>query len=179
MKRIHVLFPFLFILLICLISARFLFFVSYIHIQKAEFRKQLIVKETRDIVQFEFSEDALFLNKNGVEWKEKNKELVVKGVYHEVVSITKKNGRVIVSAIEDKTENKLFQKYFALNKHIQHGASELIKHLLSFTYLHTPFSYEFKASFQEIKPETKKTLSISSKYVLKSIKPPEIQSVFI
>ena len=90
MKRINRFFPFLLILLTCLISSRFLFFVSYIHLQKSEFRKQLIYGNTREIVQFNLAESDLYLDKNGFEWKEKNKELVVNGVYHEVISITKK-----------------------------------------------------------------------------------------
>ena len=75
MKIIKSLSPFILLLIIGAISFRFLFFISYIKGQKSDFRKQILSENTKDLKLVKFSNDDVFKNKNGFEWKEHNKEL--------------------------------------------------------------------------------------------------------
>ena len=161
------------LVLILLLSFRFLFFISFIHLEKSNFREQLVKGNSGEIHKLFFSEADLFKNKNGFEWKENNKELVVNGIYHEVIGLVKKNGHYIVLVLNDQIENTLFQKYFALNKPIQENDLSIIKHFLNLTYLNSHFSFELKNPGFEIKQKIKETTFNCNCYSLKITQPPE------
>jgi hypothetical protein len=174
MKIIKSLSPFILLLIIGAITFRFLFFISYIKGQKSDFRKQILSENTKDLKQVKFSNDDVFKNKNGFEWKEHNKELVINGIYHEVISVKKYNDHTIVSIIEDKAENTLFKKFFCMNKGIHKDFSDLIKLLLNLSYLQNIPQIVF-----DQKHETKQFCSAiiqfsHFQYHLKLIKPPQV-----
>lgn len=95
-----------------LISARFIVFKSVVKLKKHEFRQLILNQENKAIKQIRISKYDIYKNVNGIEWKENNKEVVIKNTYHEVVSITNEGDDFIINVIEDKEENNLFKNYF-------------------------------------------------------------------
>ena len=106
-----------------------------LHSQKTIFRQQIAKDHTHKIITLELSEADLFANKNGLEWKEKNKELIVNGKYHEVIAIKKQGKHVFVSIIEDKLENSLFERFFAAKQIDNSFFNDLVNLLFNLTYL--------------------------------------------
>ncbi|WP_317897012.1 hypothetical protein [Aurantibacillus circumpalustris] len=178
MKKNHYFLPFFLIVLTCFISFRFLFFVSYVHIKKVEFRQQLLENKSAEVIKFSFEKNDLFQNKNGFQWEKNNKELVVNGVYHEVVKIIKTATGAIVYAIEDKAENSLFQTYFSLNEDIQKDGTTLLKQILNLNYLAPNTLAQNNVEYKKITYIEAKILFSPLVYVLKTIKPPEILSLY-
>jgi len=177
MKKTGALFPIVFLLLMIFVSFRFLFFVSYIQLQKSNFRQQIVSTNYKELVKLNFKEKDLFIDKNGFEWKEKNKELLIHGSYYEVIKIEKLKDHVEVSVIADKAENILFETYFKMNKNLQNTNTNLIHLLLNLTYLNTSFQIDLKHYFQKILEQFFFVHFTEQNYVLKSIKPP--QSFFL
>jgi L-rhamnose mutarotase len=108
--------PFVLLLLLVLITSRFLFFSGYLKIQKSIFRKEITSLSMKEVFVIKMTNNKLYKNIEGYEWKEKNKELVINGIYHEVISLKKNNGYSYISVIEDKAENQLFKRFFSTNK---------------------------------------------------------------
>jgi hypothetical protein len=177
MKKIKGLFPFFFILILCLVSFRFLFFISYLQIQKSDFRKQLISDRSSEIIQLELHESDLYLDKNDLEWKEKNKELVIHGIYHEVLQIKKVGSKAYITVICDKLENTLFQKYFCLNKSAKPGLEDLVKLFLSLNFTGLPFDFEIKNHFTEYKYAVPNMQILKNPDLLKTLQPPEAATI--
>lgn len=173
MKIIKSLSPFILLLIIGAISFRFLFFISYIKGQKSDFRKQILSENTKDLKQVKFSNDDVFKNKNGFEWKEKNKELVINGVYHEVISLKKYVDHTVVSIIEDKAENSLFKKFFSMNKGIHKDFADLIKLLLNLTCIQSipEIVFDQNSANDQLIPGV--FHFTDSQFYLKKIKPPQ------
>lgn len=172
MKLAKKLSPFVILLIIGVITFRFLFFISYIKVQKHNFRDQLIKESKNEVFEVKLAESELFIDKPGFDWKENNKELVIDGVYHEVIAVKKNNGKAIVFLIEDKAENTLFKKFFSANKGIHKDFADLIKLLLNLTYL------DNNNALALIKVEISDRLNVTDllfedfKFYLKQIKPP-------
>lgn len=173
MKKTKSLLPFFLIALICITSFRFFFFVSYIRLQKTDFRRQLLLSGSKELLRFEFSENELFHDAKGFEWKKQNKELVVQGVYHEVIKVLLIGKKAMVFAIPDKKENTLFQSYFGLQKNIQDNGPDLVKSLLNLTYLEPCFDFSVRRQITQFKPLLSKIIFHSDHFRSKSIKPPE------
>jgi hypothetical protein len=174
MKIIKSFFPFFLLLIIGVITFRFLFFISYIQEQKFDFRQQLISETNLKVIEVEFSNEDLYKNKNGFEWKEENKELVIDGVYYEVVSVKINKDHAVVSVINDKAENTLFKKFFCANKGIHKDFSDLIKLLLNLTYFGDNTPIQIKSFSKEIVNTYRFYYQFSdSEFLLKQIKPPQ------
>lgn len=174
MKIIKSVSPFILLLIIGAITFRFLFFISYIKVQKADFRKQLLIESNNKLIEVKISNDDLFNNKTGFEWKHNNKELVINGVYHEVISIKKIKTYSIVSVIEDKAENSLFKKFFCLHKGIHKDFADLIKLLLNLTYLPNSESHQIAILSQyDIQIQEFVDQFLNHDFFLKKIKPPQ------
>ena len=135
MKKLIPFISVLFIVLLFLMSSRFVFFISYVKSQKIEFRRQLIRQNSNKTTDVEFSQDQIYRNREGFEWKEKNKELVIAGVYHEVISVKKTDTGYLVTVIEDKQENELFKSYFHLNKQAKKSLQDISFFFLSLNYI--------------------------------------------
>jgi hypothetical protein len=152
---------------------RFLVFTSYIHSQKTIFRQQMAKDHTHKIMTLELSEEDLFANKNGLEWKEKNKELIVNGKYHEVITIKKQGKHVFVSIIEDKLENSLFERFFAAKQGNNSFFNDLVNLLFNLTYLKNDALIAIN-----VFNKSHKNYSVSSEFLIQDfhselIKPPK------
>lgn len=165
--------PFVLLLLLVLITSRFLFFSGYLKIQKSIFRKEITSPSMKEVFIIKMSNNKLYKNIEGYEWKEKNKELVINGIYHEVISVKQVNGISFISVIEDKAENQLFKRFFCTNKQLQDIFSDLIKLLLNITFieLNEPLKIQIKQYFNLITKEH--DCSYSFQLILKQIKPPQ------
>jgi hypothetical protein len=124
-----------FILILLILNVRFLLFTSYVKSQKQEFRKQAIAQNLSDLIQIETESKELYKNKRGFEWEKNNKELVINGVYHEVLNVVIRNGKALITIIPDKAENALFERYFHEHKHTQQDHT--IALLFQLTFLET------------------------------------------
>ena len=139
----------LLILITLVITARFLFFISYISSQKTIFRSELIKHSIAEAKTVELKKTDLFKNKNGYVWKEHNKELAINGVYHEVVCVKLSGDKAFVTILEDKEENRLFLSFFAHNKNKNNFLTDFIKILSNLTFLNHP---EFNLKAHNSKP---------------------------
>jgi hypothetical protein len=173
MKIIKSISPFILLLIIGVITFRFLFFISYIKGQKNDLRQQLLSENNTALVEVEFLNSDVFENKNGFEWKEHNKELVINGIYHEIISIKKYKDYTIVSIIEDKAENSLFKKFFCMNKGIHKDFSDLIKLLLNFTCIQNVPQIDFVQKQEIVQFNSGVFQFTDSQFYLKKIKPPQ------
>jgi hypothetical protein len=116
MKRTAQFTAFLFVFIIVMISLRYSLFISYVNSQKAEFRNSILKEKHHDLKSLHMPAVELFRDGKSLEWKENNKELVVNGVYYEVLQVKDSAGIGIVILVEDKNENQLFAKYFNLQE---------------------------------------------------------------
>lgn len=133
MKAAKQILPFFLLAIVILITARFALFSGYLHSQKKELRKTSLVQQNLKVKRITFSKENLFKDKGDYEWKEQNKELVISGSYHEVLSVQKVGKNFIVSVIEDKTENEILKGFFEKNTYAQKTAISLL-HLLQIQY---------------------------------------------
>lgn len=172
MKKKRRLISLFLILIFLLITGRFLFFISYIKSQKPVFRSQLIQQNLSSVKPIKIDAKDLYSNSGSMQWKEGNKELVIHGVYHEVISIKKLANSVLVFVIEDKEENQLFEKYFSLNKNRSTFVVELLKLLSYLTYIQNP-SFRLNSPVFSDKNETNTLQFILNQFKMKLIKPPK------
>lgn len=94
------------------VALRFAVLHSVVKIQKKQFRHTALMQQKSEWITLTFNSEELYKDTKGVEWKENNKEIVINGKYHEVVSIEKKNGKYCVNIIDDRKENELFRDFF-------------------------------------------------------------------
>lgn len=134
------------------VGTRFLLFKTVVKSKKQEFRQIVLKQQRNEVKQITVSRNDLYKDVNGVEWKEHNKEIVIKNVYHEVLSVERTTQGYLINIIEDKAENDLFAKFlntdfsksgltdqillvFTLNfvlpqqQHVQQLKNEEVKHL--------------------------------------------------
>jgi hypothetical protein len=172
MKNGKYLFSYFFILLICLLSFRFVFFISYIELNKSDFKEQLKLSQ-KQLTELEFSARDLYIDKAGIEWKENNNEVVINGVFYEIIQIKKTDQKIIVSVIADKKENELFQNYFAFNKNAQSGSLNIIKLLLTLNYVSPSFEILLSNPPATANRAPAGIPFTENDYHNKSVKPPE------
>jgi hypothetical protein len=122
------------------ITARFALFRTAVKYQKKEFRQTVLLQNRHEMEKITMKAGDLYRDVQGIEWKESNKELVIKGKYHEVVAIEKNGKEFVVYIIADTRENELFRSFFD-NDNNNHFA-ESITLLLSLTFI-TPAPVEF------------------------------------
>lgn len=163
--------PYILLLIFCVLTFHFLLFSSYISSQKSTFREQTL-NGKHNIVEIKFSYDDIFKNKNGFEWKENNKEVIINGLYHEVVSVENFKDHIIVCVMEDSEENERFEKFFCSNNGFYKNCGELIKLLLGFTYLENIEDFTFVTQIFKKEVKLENFQFIDFKYFLEQIKPP-------
>jgi len=114
---------------------KYVFFTSYVHSQKSEFRQNLLIQKNEATYSMVFLEEELYRNTKGVEWKEDNKEIVVNGVYHEVLSVVRQNNTYVVTLIPDKAENKLFKSFFNTKQQDESNTLNFLSSFIALTFL--------------------------------------------
>ncbi|MDI1354739.1 MAG: hypothetical protein PSX36_07465 [bacterium] len=109
------------LVLLFVIVFQFVFFISYITVQKNEFSKKVLAERTELGLEVRMGRSEVFANTPGLEWKEEGNELVIQGVFYEVISIHYSGQVAIVRVIADTAENNLFATYFELHKKTDKG----------------------------------------------------------
>ncbi|MGE0567996.1 MAG: hypothetical protein AB7O73_08600 [Bacteroidia bacterium] len=171
LDRAKYLFVGFFILLLAFSIGKYSLFTSYLHFKKIEFR-QLTISNNTSKKTLTIPLENLFVNESGFEWENNNKELVIDGIYHEVLSITKFDNKAHITIIEDKAENELFHRFFASSQTAKSSLYHFAGWIL-FGYLEShPLQFsEFIPA--EINIHLKKlTCSLSTGFTQNFIKPP-------
>lgn len=135
------------------------------------FRTELIQQNLSSLKRIKINNKDLYSNSSSMQWKEHNKELVIHGVYHEVISVKKLAKYALVFIIEDKEENQMFEKYFSLNKNRSSFVLELIKLLSYLTYIQDP-PFRLSAPLLPHKNEINTLQFILNQFKMTLIKPP-------
>jgi len=94
------------------ISGHHLVFISGVQSQKSLFRKNLLENNSSKIKTLSIATDQLFKDTKSIEWIENNKEIILKGRYHEVLGMRRTAKETLIFLIEDDAENKLFDEYY-------------------------------------------------------------------
>jgi len=100
-------------------NVRFVVFNSYVRSQKQEFRKKTIEQNIKDLIQLHIKTKDLYKSKVGFEWEKNNKELVINGLYHEVLGVRISADIATIIVVPDAAENELFASYFCEQKNTQ------------------------------------------------------------
>jgi hypothetical protein len=100
-------------------NVRFMLFNTYVRSQKQEFRKKTIEQYSKDLIQLQVKSEDLYKSKAGFEWEKNNKELVINGLYHEVLCVRMSGNTATIMILPDTAENKLFAGYFCEQKNTQ------------------------------------------------------------
>ncbi len=105
----------LLLMLFLLQQVSYVLFMGYAKNSKSAFRSYALNSNMEKTV-FYFAPDQLFKNRNGFEWKEEGKELVVRNIFYEIISISKCHGLIKLITVEDSKENNLFSFFFKFQK---------------------------------------------------------------
>lgn len=163
--------PLLLLAVMLFVGARFVVFKSVIKLQKREFRQQVLKQHHKTFKQIVVSSEDLFKDVNGLEWKEHNKEVVIKNIYHEVLSIKNQGNSYIVNIIEDKMENELFRNYFD-NSNKGKGLADQLLIVFTMNFV-LPQHQEIKPQFDhELEYCKANALPPKSGFYFKAVKPP-------
>lgn len=104
------------------ISGRFAFFQLHLRSLKADFRHRVLSQSSLPILKLSLKKNDLYVDSGPLQWKDNNKEVVLNGVFHEVVKVILHGDSVTVYLIEDKYESDLYRRYIATD-HRQETAS--------------------------------------------------------
>lgn len=97
---------------ILIAGARFMVFTTLMRIQKSEFQRVTLNNGHHGIKKLFVKVGDLYKNSQNVQWEESNTELVLNGVYYEVVTIKKQGEHYLVDLAEDFWENDLYRMFY-------------------------------------------------------------------
>ncbi len=124
-----------FIAVLLMMSSSHFIFIRYIKTQKNIFRTQLLSQAEPKIFNYTIPETLLYLNLNGLEWKDEGKELVLNGKYHEILKITSQHGMATLTLVPDEIENERFKSYFNIHTSNNKHFSGFLFYLMGLLYL--------------------------------------------
>lgn len=165
-------------LITCFVVFHFVFFMAFMSLNKGTARNKALSLVNKNLSVVRLKKADLFINKNGIEWKDENKEMKILGYYFEVVSIKVTGDLAIAYLVADTRETGLAHSYFKLTRKHNKGLYETTGFLLSLEYLNnlplncqqqpaspikTHFTYTMNTGFDfkqlNIKPPTKNLFS--------------------
>jgi hypothetical protein len=154
------------------------FFRAYIKSHKSGFRKELLASSSASVEKLTISSKDLYLDKNGIEWHENNKEISVLGKFYEVIKVDKGTGSTTLYLIKDDKENELFTSFFSKKIKGNDFLFYLVK-LVFGIHLNAVFQYDFpkRTDVTIDSPRFAKIFS-DSKFHTERIKPPRFFSFF-
>jgi len=134
MLRLKQIGVFIFLAVLLIIAARFILFQTYLHSKKVEFRQKSLLRQDKVIQKLVVPIKNLYKDLNGIEWKDKNKEINYKGDFYEVLKIDKNGNLAELYLIEDKQENSLFAA-FMKDSQRQDDATKCIQFFMTLNFL--------------------------------------------
>ena len=120
-----------------LVAFHFVFFTAYINLGKSSARTNALSLINENMKILKLKKCELYQNINGLEWKDKNKELVINGIYHEVIKLVDNDGCITAYLVEDVKETNLVNRYFNLAHQHSKNLVDTGNFLLSLKYLQT------------------------------------------
>jgi hypothetical protein len=166
------------VLLLSLLAGNYLLFMAYISSQKTHFKKAQSLDSKPVLVQYLFLENELFVNKDGIEWDKSNSEMIVNGVFHEIVGFTKTNKGYVLTLQEDKKENDQHNKFDRLHKDQRRRGLMLFKLLVQLNYLQTNSRNNLSSYSTLHSNYISDFLFSESVYIPKNTEPPENKALY-
>lgn len=120
---------------VLLVACRFLFVSSYLRHKKQEFRAEALLAPGAVVLEMRLPLSMLYRDAPGLQWVDQNKELVVNGVFHEVVGFRVNGETVTVLLVEDTAESLLFAAFLADDSE-KNGLSVFYYLIASFQFRH-------------------------------------------
>jgi hypothetical protein len=144
MKHLKIAIPAFMLLIIFFISGRYFVFLSFIEFQKSSIKSETILNSHSPSIKKFVSANDLYKNKNGLEWKHNNSEVLIDGAYYEVVEINKlKTGYAILLKADEK-ESELHRSFFKIKNQDESGRSaSVIQLLLNVLFIPNPSDLSF------------------------------------
>lgn len=130
MKYVKIAIPTFLLLIMFIISGRYFVFLSYIDFQKTTIKKEAISNRHSQTITKFVSERDLYKNKNGLEWKDHNSEIVINGTYYEVIQINRIQAGYILHLKSDEKESDFYRTYFKLKNEDEGGRNASVIQLL-------------------------------------------------
>lgn len=141
----------IFSLIFTIVIFNYLIFTAFICFKKSDFRNELLKSNItfKEIKQISVQEEDLFKNKNGIEWKEQNKEILLNGNFYEIIKIESNSNKKIITIVEDNKENELFASFFSHHSNNHIFFYNLLKISFGLDELHN-FDYNFNQTVSRI-----------------------------
>ncbi len=134
MLRLKQIGVFIFLAVLLIIATRFILFQTYLHSKKVEFRQTSLLSQDKVIQKLAIPIENLYKDLNGIEWKDKNKEIIYKGDFYEVLKIDKNGNLAELFLVEDKQENSLFAAFMD-NSQQEDDATKCIHFFMTLNFL--------------------------------------------
>mgnify|MGYP000988032837 FL=1 len=150
----------------------FTLFISYVHLNKSEFRAKALHYYSGKIIELEYSLADLYKNNNNTEWHENNKEVEINGIFYEVIYTKIVGSKARIFVISDEDENRLFHEFARSKNNANHHFTEMFSFLFSLNYLDNFPTNEINNPEIFLKPVLSDFLFLDFHYYLKEIKPP-------
>ena len=150
----------------------FIFFKTYIKANKEEFRKKTLSRSNSKLLTLTLELKDLYVNKNGIEWEDDNKEIVAGNTHFDIVTIklNKKSAEIIL--IEDRDENSLFAKHLSTSKERSKQLADISGFLLNLIYLQNQQNINLINNSNKADLNSKYPCFTEQYCILKIVKPP-------
>ncbi|MCA6436401.1 MAG: hypothetical protein IM600_17530 [Bacteroidetes bacterium] len=124
----------IFLTALLIIASKYILFQSYLHSKKVEFRQASLFSQDKIVQKLVIPIENLYKDVEGIEWKDKNKEVIYKGYFFEVIKIESKGNLAELYLVEDKQENSLFAA-FIKDSTQQDDATKCIHFFMALNFL--------------------------------------------
>lgn len=172
-KYTIVAFTTLLIVLLTVQVSNYILFVLYQSGQKEIMREKLKSSDNVNTLTFYLSNDHLFKNKGGLEWKDENKEVVYQGKYYEILGIKRLSDCFILKLKEDIFENKLISRFTILFQNSNQICS-FLNNLFQFSFYDCPvLRPQFISFHSNIVYPVVKLLTWKNRYAFSVYRPPK------
>jgi len=122
--------PFFLLAVLLFGGLRYAIFSSYLRYQKNEFRTNTLLYHQNRLFVLEINKEKLYIDLPGQEWKKNNKELVISGIYHEVLKVEIFENSANVFIIPDEAETRFFENWFKDDKESPTNIAGLLHYIV-------------------------------------------------
>jgi hypothetical protein len=161
------------LLVFCGILFNYLIFISYSGSQKSVLRQAALFDASQQAEIKEMAFNSLYKDLNGFTWTENNRELIVNGVYYEVIKVVVSGDKAFVSVIKDTRENNLFSDFFKSMKKSDNLLFHVVKLIMNMNF-EASGNFEFTSFYSTLKKSFTNELFSELLTDLRFIKPPQV-----
>ncbi|MCW3077303.1 MAG: hypothetical protein JWO32_1912 [Bacteroidetes bacterium] len=98
------------LLVFCIVIFNYLFFIVFVKVQKADFRKELLNSSSLSVEKLQINKTDKIAE---IEYDQNTDEVILNGRYFEILRVEKKDNNIVLYVIKDEKENKLFDSFFS------------------------------------------------------------------